>query len=232
MTVPAQREAGAKRVGRRAPLIGGIAAVVVGVLLGVLINVREHGLPFRIDEEWAQEMVEIRGPVGDWLALVMNALGGGVIGVFVVPVVVAVLLLLARRPWGALYFILASAVSAGVVQLLKRIFGRPRPDEILDHLGLRFIPLGAYGERRDDRRRARRHRAAGVGLGARRRLHRAHGGEPHVPRRALAERHDRRHARRRRGRPALWAVLAYPLERERLAWDERRADRRAIRTSA
>ncbi len=228
MTVHAEREAAAKRVGRRAPLIGGIAAVVAGVLLGVLINVREHGLPFTIDEEWAEEMVDIRDPVGDWLALVMNSLGGGVIGVFVVPVVVAVLLLLARRPWGALYFIVASAVSAGVVQLLKRLFGRPRPDEILVTSDFGSFPSGHVANAA----------VIAVALGVI---------VPHVWVWVLGAVYTVLMAVSRTYLGAhwlsdtiggmlvgagvallIWAAFAYPLERERLAWDERRADRRAV----
>ena len=63
------------------------------------------GSPFEFDEEWAEEVFEARGPVGDVFAFFMNDLGGGVFGVFVVPILTAVVLLICRRPWGALYFI-------------------------------------------------------------------------------------------------------------------------------
>jgi membrane-associated phospholipid phosphatase len=128
---PAQREAKAQRLGRRAPLVGGAAAVIVAALLGIVIMARSGGLPFEFDEEWAEDLVEIRGPVGDLFGYFMNMLGGGVAGVFVVPVVTAVILLIVRRPWAALYFIAASAATAGVVQILKRSFLRARPEDIL-----------------------------------------------------------------------------------------------------
>lgn len=126
-----EADASIRRVRRRAPLVGGIAAVVAATLLGLVIMVRQQGLPFAFDEEWAEELLTLRGPVGDVFSYFMNALGGGIVGVFVVPVTTAVVLLLLRRPWAALYFVLASAASAGVVQLLKHLFGRARPEDMI-----------------------------------------------------------------------------------------------------
>src|SRR5215207_3713081 len=142
---PQQREAKAQRLGHRAPLVGGVAAVVVAALLGVVIMARSGGLPFGFDEEWAEDLVVVRGPVGDLFGYFMNMLGGGVVGVFVVPVVTAVILLIVRRPWAALYFIVASAASAGVVQILKRSFLRARPEDILVASDTGSFPSGHVG---------------------------------------------------------------------------------------
>ncbi|MBT2499058.1 phosphatase PAP2 family protein [Agromyces sp. ISL-38] len=101
--------------------------------------------PFDLDEEWAEDLVELRGPVGDVFAFGMNALGGGLVGVFVVPVLTAVVLLFARRPWAALYFIVASALSAGVVQVLKQSFMRARPEDILVASDTGSFPSGHVG---------------------------------------------------------------------------------------
>ena len=131
-TVEAKQAAASVRtVGRRAPLVGGIAAVVTAALLGFVIMGRQGGLPFEVDEEWAEDVLALRGPVGDVFAYFMNALGGGIIAVFVIPVGAAIVLLLLRRPWAALYFVLASALSAGVVQILKSLFGRARPEDMI-----------------------------------------------------------------------------------------------------
>lgn len=127
MTEPASPAV--RRLRRRVPLISGAAAIVLAALLGVLIVLRDGFID--IDEEWMQEILEVRGPIGETLALGMNYLGGGIIGVFVVPIGVAVILLLVKRPWASLFFVVASAASAGVVQILKHTFGRARPDEIL-----------------------------------------------------------------------------------------------------
>ena len=142
---PAQREAKAQRLGRRIPLVSGTVGIVVAALLGVIIMARSGGLPFEFDEEWAEDLVEIRGPVGDVFGYFMNTLGGGLAGVFVVPVVTASILLIARRPWAALYFIAASAASAGVVQILKRSFLRARPEDILVTSDTGSFPSGHVG---------------------------------------------------------------------------------------
>ncbi|MFD5864503.1 phosphatase PAP2 family protein [Agromyces sp. NPDC127015] len=126
-----QRDASVRTIRRRAPLIGGIVAIATAALLGVVIMGRNGGLPFGVDEEWVEEMLSLRGPVGDIFAYFMNALGGGIVGVFIVPVGTAIVLLLLRRPWGAFYFIVASAASAGVVQVLKSVFSRARPEDMI-----------------------------------------------------------------------------------------------------
>ncbi|MGI9822703.1 phosphatase PAP2 family protein [Agromyces sp. Marseille-Q5079] len=126
-----QRAASVRRMRRRAPLIGGIAAVVTATLLGLVIALRNGNLPLAVDEEWAEEVLEVHGPLGDLFALFMNTLGGGVVGVLVVPLVFVGILLAMRRPWAALYFAVVSAASALVVQLLKELVGRPRPEDMM-----------------------------------------------------------------------------------------------------
>ncbi|MDQ0895181.1 phosphatase PAP2 family protein [Agromyces ramosus] len=222
MTTPARRDAEAKIVGRRAPLFAGIGALFIALLLGIVIAAREGGLPFELDEEWAEDIVEIRGPVGDWLAYGMNALGGGVIGVFIVPIGAALLLVLVKRPWAALYFVTASAASAGVVQLLKELFGRARPEYIIVATDTGSFPSGHVANAATI--------AVVVGVIA-----------PRVWVWVLGAAYTVLMALSRTYLGAhwvtdtiggalvgaavallLWAAFAYPLERERLAWGERR----------
>lgn len=117
--------------GRHIPLVSGASLLVMAVLLGLLIVVREGPLLLHLDEEWAEEMTEIRGPLGDALALFFNHVGGTLIGVLIIPLGIVITLLVVRRPWAALYFAIASAASAIAVQLLKQLFGRARPEDML-----------------------------------------------------------------------------------------------------
>ena len=119
------------RVTRRWPVVSASVAVLLAIVLGAVVVLRERGLPFSFDAEWMDEIVEHRNPFWEVPSLVMNSLGGGVIAVFVVPVVVIALLLVFRRPWAALYFTIAIILSAAVVQVLKTVVGRPRPEQIL-----------------------------------------------------------------------------------------------------
>lgn len=119
----------ARRATRLWPLISGGTAVALVLALGAIVGLRSN--PYGFDAGWLEELVEHRSPLWDVPAYVMSFLGGGWFGVFLVPIGVGVVLLIARKPWSALYFVLASALSAGVVQLLKSLFGRARPLDIL-----------------------------------------------------------------------------------------------------
>ncbi len=61
----------------------------------------------------------------------MDAVGGHLTAVLVVPVLGALALYLSRRRWSALYFLTASVGSALLVQVVKHTFGRARPEDIL-----------------------------------------------------------------------------------------------------
>lgn len=128
---PVQTSVSGARVSRLVLIIAGVSALVLAGLIGVLVTSWSGDNRYAIDEAWAEFMVSARTPFGEWFAYFMNALGGGVIGVFIVPIGAAIVLLIVRRPWGALYFIVASAASAGVVQVLKHLFARARPEDMI-----------------------------------------------------------------------------------------------------
>src|SRR5262245_61449262 len=116
----------------------GTALLLVGAL-GLLVSTREVN---PLDEEWMEEILEIRGPVGEALAMVFNFVGGGWFAILVVPLGGALAFVIARRPWSGFAFLVASAVGALVVQLLKVGFGRQRPEEILVPLDNGSFPSG------------------------------------------------------------------------------------------
>lgn len=132
----------AKRVARRWPLVSGLTAVALSVALGALIVLRSNGLPLEMDTEWMDEILEHRSPIWGVPSLAMNFLGGGLVGVFIVPLLILVALVLAKRPWGAGYYLAATVVSAGSVQLLKQLFGRARPEDILVASDFGSFPSG------------------------------------------------------------------------------------------
>ncbi|MDW4571649.1 phosphatase PAP2 family protein [Microbacterium sp. M3] len=110
-------------------LVGG-ALVVLSCLLGWWIFVRGEE-PFVIDVWWNQALLDTTHPVLLAFSRFMNWIGGGWVGVLAVPIAGAVALILLRRPWAAAYFLAAEAVSAAGVQVLKHLFGRVRPEDIL-----------------------------------------------------------------------------------------------------
>lgn len=107
--------------------IAGVALIAAGFVLGALVT---WAGDVSHDVRWNDAAgTMLPGMMPLWLA--MNAIGGGWIGIALIPSLVVVALLVARRPWSALAFVVASVVSAGVVQVLKHLFERARPEQIL-----------------------------------------------------------------------------------------------------
>lgn len=107
----------------------GFGLLGLGVLLGWVIYLRGHD-PFAFDAWWNVLLAEWAVPGLDGFSRVMNWLGGGWFGVYAVPILGAIALLAVRRPWSAGFFIAAELVSVGIVQLLKSLFDRVRPEDI------------------------------------------------------------------------------------------------------
>lgn len=126
---------------RRLAAIAAGVALLLAVGLGALVTVRTLN-PEGLDAEWMEEIVEHRSPFWEVPARVFDFIGGGWFAVLVVPIGVAVALLVARRPWAASAFILGSALSSGAVQLMKALFGRARPEDILVPLDSGSFPSG------------------------------------------------------------------------------------------
>jgi len=110
--------------------VSSLVALVVAVALGVLIFYRENA-PFLIDQPWMTEVLETRTPWLEVPSLVLNFIGGGWFATLLVPLTIIVTFAVRKRKWTAIYFAVAAIASALVVQLLKALFGRPRPEEIL-----------------------------------------------------------------------------------------------------
>jgi membrane-associated phospholipid phosphatase len=114
-------------VGLRWAVVG-VVLLVLGVVLGTAIALDAD--PVDIDVWW-NGLVDVFAPLMRPLAFILDAAGGGWVATYVIPLAAALLLVLVRRPWSAGFFLAASLVSALIVQLLKGIYGRVRPDEIL-----------------------------------------------------------------------------------------------------
>ena len=125
---------------RRIAGISAVAGVVAVLVLGLLVRI--DAIADELDGEWMEDVLELRGPLGEAIARVFDFVGGGWFAIWFVPIAVAVLFLIARRPWAAAIFVVVSAVSAGLVQALKALFARARPDDILIDLTSGAFPSG------------------------------------------------------------------------------------------
>jgi len=125
----------------RWPYFSGGIAIALVVVLGVVLLLRQN-IPFEFDGEWMDDITEDRNQTLTAISAVMAWIGGGWFGVFAVPGAVVAVLCLFRRFWAAGYFAVASALSAGLVRVLKHVFGRPRPEEILIPSDFGSFPSG------------------------------------------------------------------------------------------
>jgi undecaprenyl-diphosphatase len=109
-----------------------VGGVLIGAscVLGAWIFIRGDA-PFAVDLFWNQLLALWISPFMLGFSQVMNFLGGGVVGALIIPLGGAIALIFVKRPWSAAYFLTAEAVSAGSVQILKHLFGRARPEDII-----------------------------------------------------------------------------------------------------
>lgn len=126
---------GAERRGRpRDPrvllLVSALALVGSSAGLGALIAARRGSVP-GIDAEWMNEIGGRRDSEFTVVALVFNWIGAGIVGAIVIPLLVLGIFLLLRRWWAALFWAVSVSLSAGLVQVIKQLYGRARPLDIL-----------------------------------------------------------------------------------------------------
>jgi len=114
------------KIARFWPLASAIGALVLMGAIAAVVFYRQQNKPFGFELEWMDEILEHRSTLWTVPALIFNYLGGTFFAIAVVPVIVIAGLLIWRRPWAALYFAVATIASAGLVQVLKAMVGRPR----------------------------------------------------------------------------------------------------------
>lgn len=90
------------------------------------------GVSTRWDHAWMQDLLSWRDSgVLVSIALFLNAFGGGIVGTYVLPLLISGLLWWRRGLRTGLFFLVTSAISALLVQLVKKIIERPRPDVLM-----------------------------------------------------------------------------------------------------
>jgi membrane-associated phospholipid phosphatase len=131
-------------VSRRHALILGVTGAVLlalAILLGWWIYSRENE-PFTVDAAWNTLLAGVDWTPFTGLSQFMNVAGGVLLSSLIVPVAVVALLLILRRPRSAVFFVMAVALSALAVQVLKNSFGRARPEDILISSDYGSFPSG------------------------------------------------------------------------------------------
>ena len=130
------------KIARLWPVASGAAALLFVVLLATVIFYRQADKPFPFELAWMNEMVTVRAPIWTIPALVLNQVGGGISSIVFVPLTIIGGLLIWRRPWAALYYVIAAVTSGVIVTVIKNLVGRPRPTAILVQPDFGSFPSG------------------------------------------------------------------------------------------
>lgn len=120
----------------------GIGLVVAAVALGAFVTMPGPDLPSALDTGWNTLMISIQTPVLVGFGMVMNVAGGTWVATYLIPLVILAALLIARRWRAAVFVLVALLASVAMVQLLKSLFGRARPGEMLVTSDFGSFPSG------------------------------------------------------------------------------------------
>lgn len=111
-------------------LVWGVVLLALATGLGAAVVFGFDTTP-GFDSWWNDLVAGIRTDGMIAFASVLNAVGGGWIAIYAIPLLIILVFVLARR-WRTAVFIAASFVaSAAIVQVLKHVFGRARPEDML-----------------------------------------------------------------------------------------------------
>ncbi len=127
---------------RRAHVAVGIIGIAAVVLFGVLIAAGAVPDPNALDAGWAGIAAAMRSPETLAVALGLNVLGRGVVASLIVPVVLVVVLLVARRPVAAGALVIAVASTWALTRVVKSVVARDRPSDILVESDVGSFPSG------------------------------------------------------------------------------------------
>ncbi|MHB1172467.1 MAG: phosphatase PAP2 family protein [Lacisediminihabitans sp.] len=136
-TFPAERTA---RI--RGPLLGAVIAIMLVAAMSFSFGLTHDSPVPAVDIWWMNEIVRYRSPIWDVPALALNFIGGGIWGIAIIPAAILTLLLVLRRPWAAVFFAIATILSASAVHLIKAVAGRPRPTGMLVDSDFGSFPSG------------------------------------------------------------------------------------------
>lgn len=123
-------------------VVSAVGVLVLVVVLAAVIFYRQADKPFGFEVEWMGVLVKARAPIWTIPALVFDWLGGGISSLVFVPLAIIAGLLIWRRPWAALYYVIAAVTSVTLTTIIKNLVGRPRPTEILVQPDFGSFPSG------------------------------------------------------------------------------------------
>ncbi|CAH0195530.1 MULTISPECIES: phosphatase PAP2 family protein [unclassified Microbacterium] len=119
----------------------GIGAILAAVVLGIAVTGPGPNAPW-IDAGWNAFMGDIRTPALIAFGNVLDHIGGGWVATYLVPLAVIAGLLIAKHWRAAVFAAVVMLVSVAAVQLLKSLFARGRPEDMLVQSDFGSFPSG------------------------------------------------------------------------------------------
>jgi undecaprenyl-diphosphatase len=119
----------------------GVGLFAAGILVGAALLL--PGADPTVFDLWWDGVLS--GTPDGWalaVSLFMDRAGGGPAATLWIPLVAIAVLIILRRRWGAAYLAVALVASAGVVQVLKHVLGRARPEDMLVIADVGSFPSG------------------------------------------------------------------------------------------
>lgn len=120
----------------------GISLLAAAVLIGLLVVTLAGQNVVGVDVAWHTLMAQVRHPWMVDIAYGLHWIGGGWRAILLVPLVFLAVLCAVRRWRAAVFAGAAFAVSAGITQALKHLFGRARPDDMIVASDFGSFPSG------------------------------------------------------------------------------------------
>ncbi len=135
------RTSATRRGGSRRALAAGLASIALCVVGGFVIVALGNG-PLPIDSAWYAFSNDTSTPAIVAASRFLNDAGAQVIVGVLVPVVTAILFAFRGRAWAAVAVLLCGIASAPLVNVIKSVLERPRPDDQLVSVTLSAYPSG------------------------------------------------------------------------------------------
>lgn len=124
-----------------AALIGGVIAMLLCVIGGGIISALGNE-PLAVDVAWFDFSNRTLSPPIEEVSRFLNDAGAQVVVGVMIPVVAAILFAIRGRGWAAVAVLLCGVVSAPLVNEIKSVLERPRPDDQLISVTLSAYPSG------------------------------------------------------------------------------------------
>lgn len=126
----------------RPRLVSGLVCLALAVALGAVIVTAAGAGPLAMDAWWNTLVVQTRADAVVAAAHALDHFGGGWVAWIVTPAAIIAGLLIARRWRSAIFAGVALAASAIAVQILKHLFARARPEDMLVTSDFGSFPSG------------------------------------------------------------------------------------------